>query len=248
MSHVVQYKPCPQCRSKGNDTRGDNLVCYADGGSHCFACGYHESGQVTNIWKPNENLRTKDKAALPYDFTRDVPVQALKWLLQYGLPWSYWKESIGFSPKDGRLVFLVGSPVAFSIGRLIPELALPGGNSALRRKWYVWGDSHKHTEALGTGERIVLVEDVVSAHKLAACTNVVSIPLFGVEIHPCHLYYIRQEQKPVVLWLDKDQQGTLMKKANQLSVLTGLPVRTITTAKDPKSLTSEELNEALRST
>lgn len=253
MSHVIAYKPCPQCRSKGNDNRGDNLVCYADGGAHCFACGHHEHGNVTSVWnKPNESIRAKDKKALPDDFTRDVPVQALKWLLQYGLPWSHWKDSIGYSPKDQRLIFLVGSPVQFSIGRDVSSnlgaLAVPGAK--LRRKWYVWGDSHRHCESIGQGERIVLVEDLISAHKIVASTQespapVIAIPLFGVEIHPCHLYYLRHEGKPVVLWLDKDQQGSVMKKANQLSVLTGLPVRTISTVKDPKSLTAEEIGEQL---
>jgi twinkle protein len=34
-------KPCPQCRSMGGDTSGDNLNVYDDGGEHCFACGHH---------------------------------------------------------------------------------------------------------------------------------------------------------------------------------------------------------------
>ncbi len=261
MSHVVKYEACPKCRSNGNDNRGDNLVRYADGGAHCFACGYHE--HVKHYQPIYENLPTNVKKIIPDDWTRDVPVQALKWLLQYGLPWSYWKDSIGFSPKDARLVFLVGSPVAFSIGRYIPELALPAGysnsstpgykipNVKLQRKWYVWGDSHRHCEAIGRGERVVLVEDLISAHKLVVATQdtatpVTAIPLFGVEVHPCHLYYIRQEQKPVVLWLDKDQQGSVMKKANQLAVLTGVPVRTITTERDPKCLSSTEIQNQLQ--
>ncbi len=32
--------PCPKCRERGNDSSGDNLVLYTDGGSHCHACGY----------------------------------------------------------------------------------------------------------------------------------------------------------------------------------------------------------------
>lgn len=40
MKGVVSKSACPECRKKGNDTTGDNLVNYADGGSYCFACGY----------------------------------------------------------------------------------------------------------------------------------------------------------------------------------------------------------------
>ncbi len=38
-------QPCPQCREKGEDTSGDNLVNFGEGrGAHCFACGYHVHG------------------------------------------------------------------------------------------------------------------------------------------------------------------------------------------------------------
>lgn len=39
-------EPCPSCRSKGQDSAGDNLIKYANGTAHCFACGYHEGGDV----------------------------------------------------------------------------------------------------------------------------------------------------------------------------------------------------------
>lgn len=39
-SQVIKKEQCPRCASKGNDNSGDNLVVYADGGKHCFACGY----------------------------------------------------------------------------------------------------------------------------------------------------------------------------------------------------------------
>ena len=45
-------KPCPSCREAGNDTKGDNLVVYEDGSSHCFACNYHEHGEETTSYKP----------------------------------------------------------------------------------------------------------------------------------------------------------------------------------------------------
>ena len=256
MSRAIKHEPCPKCRDAGRDTRGDNLVIYSDGGAHCFSCGYHRFPRIEENLAfslsrvDNEKIRAKNKAVLPDDFTRDVPVAALKWLLQYELPWSYWKETIGFSPKEARLVFLVGNPVQFSIGRYIPELAVAPrtGSHAMRRKWYVWGDSHKHAEVVGGNGSgsVVLVEDLISAHKLAYGTNATAVPLFGTMLHPCHLYYIRQEQRPVIIWLDKDQQGLVGKKANQLAVLTGVPVRTITTAKDPKCLSLTEIRNQLQ--
>lgn len=38
---VLSKSACPKCRDRGEDTSGDNLINYADGGSHCFACGYN---------------------------------------------------------------------------------------------------------------------------------------------------------------------------------------------------------------
>jgi DNA primase len=111
----------------------------------------------------------------------------------------------------------------------------------------VWGDPHRHCEVVGAGKTIVLVEDLVSAHKIAAsCPDVETIPLFGVEIHKPHMYYLLNENKPVVFWLDKDQQGSIMRKAMRLQVLTGRAVNVVSTEKDPKELSKEELNENLR--
>lgn len=242
MARVVKYEACPKCRSNGRDNRGDNLVRYSDDGGHCFSCGYHErSSTVTSIGNyfgssvtDKENVR---KAILPHDFTREVPADAWKWLLQYGLPYSYWKESVGYSPSESRLVLRVGEPLQFSIGRLIGEPR--GENHAKRRKWYVWGDSHKHAEVIGHGDVVVLVEDLISAHKVGQVTT--SIPLFGVELHKPHLYYLINDTRPVVIWLDKDQQGAVNKKASWLQSLLNRPVSVVTTDKDPKELDFESI-------
>lgn len=156
----------------------------------------------------------------------------MRWLLQFGLPYSYWKDYTGYSEEAGkRLVFFVGSPLAFSIGRLLTE------PTKYERKWYVWGDSHKHCEVIGAdlrSERIVIVEDLISAHKVGQVNT--CIPLFGTRIHPCHYYYLLNEKKPVVLWLDKDQELNVKKQALQLESVIDQTVKVINTEKDPKWL------------
>lgn len=243
-------EPCPRCRERGADSRGDNLVVWPDGSGHCFSCGYH---RFPNHYVPKLKELNVAKALLPSDFTREVPAQALKWLLQYGLPWSYWKDQIGYSPSEERLVFLVGSPTQFSIGRFV-GVALP---ERTPRKWYVWGDSHRHAEIVAacgssdvipsdtTNKPVVLVEDLVSAHKIANA-GFIAMPLFGVNWHPCHVYYLMQEQRSIVLWLDKDQAGSIMRKAMGLQTLTGCGVRVVSTERDPKELSFKEINENIR--
>lgn len=257
-----RYKPCPKCVANGKDSRGDNLVVYSNGHSHCFACGYHG---FPKHYIPQLKEDNVPKSVCPADFTKDVPAYAWKWLLQYGLPYTYWQEHCGYSEEAGkRLVFRVrsGFDVAFSIGRLLETDEQNSVESGLRlarsadvpewqqsnkvpkrpRKWHVWGDSHKHCEIIGQGlgESIALVEDIVSAHKVGQVNE--CIPLFGTAIHPCHIYYLANCKRPVTLWLDKDQELNVKKQALQLQSLIDMPVKIVVTDKDPKSLNYEKIN------
>jgi hypothetical protein len=233
MSRTIGTTTCPKCRDRGHDSRGNNLVLYEDGGAHCFACGHH-------VFPKHYNPVIKEKpivsSVLPSDFTREVPAVAWKWLLKYGLPMSYWRPYVGYSEKDSRLVFTVGDPTVFSIGRDIT------GESG--RKWFVWGDSHKTATAIGeSATKTVFVEDIVSAHKVGRVAT--AVPIFGTVIHPCHLRLARYLRLPIVLWLDKDQQGTTYKKANYISMATGLPCEVVHTDLDPKELTLDEIKKEL---
>ena len=158
MAKFLHYQQCPKCLERGRDTRGDNCATYSDGGMHCFSCGFHV---FPKHYIRQRNQEEKINAAvLPTDFTREVPSLALLWLLQYGLPFSYWRPFIGWSEKDSRLVFTVGQGPDFSVGRYIPR-----ANDRPQRKWFVWGESHRHPHIIGdysNSQQIVLVEDLIS--------------------------------------------------------------------------------------
>ncbi len=222
---------CPKCRKLGNDTRGDNLSQWEDGSAHCWACGYHVFPKHYNRIKEVDN---GPKALLPFDFTQDVPSSVLPWLLQYGLPYSYWEPMLGYSPSSERLVFKVGHPnMAFSIGRYV-------GKETGHKKWFVWGDCHKHVEVLNNDNTIVLVEDLISAHKVYNA-GFTAVPLFGTYVHNPVIYYLLTEHHKVVLWLDKDQAFNVKKQALRLASLVPLDVHVITTPKDPKWLSLENI-------
>lgn len=242
MSRFVGYEQCPRCARSGRDSRGDNLGVYGDGSKHCFSCSYHvfPKHYTQKVEVPNGK-----KELLPFDFTREVPTRAFQWLLQYGLPYSYWQESIGYSPSQERLVFTVGQPLQFSIGRYVGDAA----RTSTPRKWYVWGDSHKHVELIRPadgidGSPVVLVEDLISAHKVANA-GFSSVPLFGTIVHPCHLYYLLSTNANVVLWLDKDQELAVRKRALQLESLINRPVKVVVTDKDPKELSFDTIKNIL---
>lgn len=270
MGQVIGYDPCPKCRERGKDSRGDNLVLWSDGGGHCFGCGHHQFPRYYTGVKEKEKENVP-KGILPYDFTRDVPTRAWQWLLQYGLGYKYWQEHCGYSESEQRLVFTVGTPTQFSIGRYLGEdlstgsgirrdhQARPRGkDSGLQdnpppevrkapRKWHAWGDCHKHAEVCAPkdsqpGGTTVLVEDLISAHKVGQVVE--CIPLFGTEVHPPHLYALRNGSKrPVVLWLDADQGGTTSKKAMRLQSLVNRPVVVVSTDEDPKCLSLDKIKE-----
>lgn len=298
---IKSIGPCHRCRERGGDSHGDNLITYVDESLHCFACGFHKfshSGLFTNLQSQGEvNV---PKSLLPFDFTRDVPKYAWQWLLQWGLPFSYWRPYIGYSEYYKRLIFKVGDPLQFSIGRAIPGTG--GGTPSLLRKtrvwdavvqerkvsmlesssnsghrnkdlllqersnppqnnhsklergysldktrdtnpskWKVWGDSHQHCEKINEGANgpIVLVEDLLSAHKVGQITT--AIPLFGTKIYPCHLHFLGNVSRTIILWLDKDQEYSVKQKAAWLQLMTGKQVNIIISDNDPKSLTIDQI-------
>lgn len=252
MSKFLRYEQCPKCLEKGRDNRGDNLAIYADGGKHCFSCGHHVFPKT--YIKP-EKEEINDTAVLPADFTREVPGAAWEWLLQYGLPYSYWRSQVGWSEQNQRLVFPVktGDRVDFSIGRLIePQpVAIPSTKShAHRRKWYAWGNSHQSTHVWGDylqAKETILVEDLISAHKVGSITGHCVAPLFGTRIFDRLVPVLRYIGLPLVLWLDKDQEHTMPQKANGLAALTGLPVRYVVTDNDAKDYSVVKIDEILSS-
>ena len=232
-STFSHYEACPRCRDNARDTAGDNLAVYTDGSKHCFSCGYHVHRKtVLHTFVPKLIQQNKNK--LPEDLKRAVPVKAFKWLLQYGLSYRYWRDMIGWSEHHQRLVFLVGDPLQFSIGRAFSE-----DENKTKPKWRVWGDCHKHVEAVGTGGNIVLVEDIISQHKVAQFTTAVA--LYGTKISPALMYYLHQEHRPVVLWLDSDQKEKIYRRAINLQSMLGVPVTTIITDKDPKLISNDEV-------
>jgi hypothetical protein len=245
MGKVVRFERCPKCAKAGRDRRGDNLGVYADGSSHCFAnCGYYR--------RPKGFVRkevvhvNEDKTVLPDDFSREVPAAAWRWLLQYGLPYTYWLPYVGYSDSTSRLVITVGSPIRYSIGRYVGTDAEERSNGdPTFRKWRLWGDRSGFVEVLGkekTGP-VVLVEDIVSAHKVAQVAT--CIPLFGTKVLDGVMRELIALKRPVALWLDEDQYTLLPPKLNRLQTFLTHPVRYIKTEKDPKGYDTEQIRAIL---
>lgn len=230
MSQVIGTMPCPKCREKFRDNRGDNLIMYADGGYHCFSCSYHIHAKTYIRKQPNVN---ENKTMLPSDCTREVPTKAWKWLLQYGLGYRYWQEYCSYSEKDERLVFRLET--GNGVGRYF-------GDDPKARKWYAYGDLHKQAILFGSYQdapRVTLVEDLISAHKVSQVGP--CIPLFGTEVSPSVVATLNHIKLPVRFWLDHDQMGNIVHKTVRLSNLINQPVDYIFTNADPKACSLERI-------
>lgn len=237
MGRVVSQEPCPKCRERGADKKGNNLAIYEDGGYHCYACGYHRGARLSELTFINRGkINDNEKNLLPRDFQREVPGECWKWLLQYGLSYSYWKDFTGYSPSENRLILTVGEPIQFAQGR-----AFTVGDS----KWRNYGDKSNCVELIGKellGE-VVLVEDLISQHKVGQVNP--CLCLYGTTITDEAISVLQKMQRPIALWLDADQYGLLNKKMNRLQVLTNQPVRYIFTKQDPKSIELIAIKEIL---
>ena len=232
MSKFVRYKQCSKCAERGRDRASDNCGVYDDGSEHCFAnCGYHKFPKHYVKYN-HEMVLPEVKKVLPNDFSREIPARAWKWLLQYGLGFRYWEPYCGYSETEQRLILTVGSPVEFSIGRWM-------GEEPTKRKWWAYGDCHKTAHVFGSGDNIVLVEDLISAHKVGQITS--CIPLFGTKVFDGVVNVLKLYRKPVIMWLDKDQQDHARKRATRLSMLTGCDVRYVFSSTDPKEQSFREI-------
>ena len=229
-------EPCPRCRERGNDRSGDNLIVFPDGNKRCFACGYYVPIKGWVI-KSKEEVNAKSNPSLPSDFTREVPTAGWRWLLQYGLTHTYWKDHIGYSEKEQRLYFTIGNPIRFSQGR-----DLTGEHV----KWKTYGKPHDVVTVLGDKAEspcTVLVEDIISAHKVSQVTR--CIPLFGTAIMSPVIQYLSTTKEPIVLWLDADQLPQMKKKVSRLAVFLPNDIRVAHTEKDPKCYSIKEIREIL---
>lgn len=104
-----------------------------------------------------------------------------------------------------------------------------------RPKWKVYGNCHKTAHVFGdyrTSKKIVLVEDLISAHKVGRVNPV--IPLFGTKVFGGIISTLKYINLPVLLWLDKDQEGNVQKTAMKLSMYINQPVDYVFTDNDPK--------------
>jgi len=236
MGTVVGHEPCPKCRKEGHDRTGDNLARYADGGAYCFNCGYFilASG-LSAIGKATQ--KTDKALSLPGDSSRELPDVAKQYLKKYQLTDHDIKlNGIMWSESSRRIIFpiLISGVLEGWIGRSVDPEVLP--------KVYTRGKLHDIHYILGNlaSSRIVIVEDIVSAIRVAGTWEYAAMPLFGSHISTRKMLVMGRYFKEVVMWLDKDKEKESIKFTQKMREF-GINARTVISDNDPKEYSDSEI-------
>lgn len=239
-SHFVAHEPCPRCGSK------DNLARYSDGGAYCFGCHFYInskiSGFVTEALVDNEE---DIKIKLPIDSSHDYDQRAVDWAAQYNIGvetlfrnnvyWSNFQEQLIFTWWDRKTEF----------GREL--LAYNARNFAKGRvKYFTQGNVkdllpiYELKSKIATSDRLVVVEDCLSAIKISNCVAD-AMPCLGSSLDAIKIARLTKRYKKIIVWLDHNMYRNACDMAKGMELL-GTEVSIVNTIGDPKTHRYSEIN------
>ena len=224
----IHHEPCPNCQSR------DNLARYDDGHAFCFGCGYRENIQFSLRTIPDSIVTTCKP--LPDDITDVLPQKALQWLGKYGIMKDELNTFLWSSERE-YLIF----PFFDSEGRIAAWQGRSFGDTG--RKYFTTGAVSDIMILYGTGNTVILTEDVLSAIKVGRVA--VGLPLLGSNIPPRLLQRLATRFKDLGIWLDRDKAKESHHGAVRASQMGFDRVRTIITDLDPKEYTTDEIRSHL---
>lgn len=237
MSKVIGKQACPICQKNGNDTRGDNLIRYSDGGYHCFACGYHKSPSgYSRILA--DNSQSSKEISLPSDVEFLINNKGLQWLEQYNLTekeisdnlimWSCFRQMLIFPYFDSNKKLLAWQGRCFA----------PDAKS----KWFSQGPLADVDVVIGDGRShtVIFVEDIVSAIKVGR--HVPAMPLFSSELSFKRILRACRRFSAGILWLDPDKRSASILQASR-GLTVGFPVSVRVSDHDPKEHDDDEIKQ-----
>lgn len=237
MGVFLHHEPCPKCGSR------DNLARYADGSAWCFGCSRTEKRTHIPLSKELDN---EHPVQLDADLCTDFPRHVVSWLGQYGITVEEglrhgWK----YSPGRDQLVFIFRDEegrVAVTQARNFRE--------GSKVKYFTQGPTQQILPIFRGMEqrqlqrsRLVVVEDVVSAAKIARQCDAMSCLGSTLSLSKqARLRALGYQQ--MVLWLDSDKLGNAMRISSQARLL-GFETKVVYTPLDPKEYDDGEITRRL---
>lgn len=161
---VVGRTQCPKCL----DTNQDNLICYSDGGQHCYACGFHKSGTgATSAFSPTcKQERTPAMELEPYFKNRGVSQATLdRYSVKAFVDNATGEASVGFPlvNQSGQFSTYHFRRLSTSTGSLTREFFYEKG-SRVKCPLFGWQLVNKNTKVLvvceGETDTLALAEQL----------------------------------------------------------------------------------------
>lgn len=235
MSDFVKHEPCPHCGSR------DNLGVYDDGHKFCFGCGYVEKGN--GFHKFNKKEKKDDRTlSLPTDCISRLPINPVRlWLDRYQITDDeIYNNKFQWSEDKQMLVM----PVYDVYGNLTMWQGRRFNTYDKKGKYFTQGNVESVYHILGytNPKRIIVVEDLISAIKVARVATV--MPLFGSNISNERLVELARRFENLVIWLDFDK-AAYTTKVKQTARLLFEKVSTILTKRDPKEHSESDIKSLL---
>ena len=228
MSNFVKHMPCPQCGSK------DNLAEYDDH-YYCFGCKYNKRKNDVHSLRKRLNKTKSDEGDVEMlSNFGEIPQRAMKWLLSYGITQEEIDEyGIKWSPEQQLLILI--EKAKYWQGRCFKP------DSKLK---YLSSGS-KPSSVYGTGDTLVLVEDVLSAMKIARLRGeYCAMPLLGSSLSYDTEQKLKDLSENVYVWLDRDKAVNAIRIKRGL-LQKGFNSRVVITEKDPKEYSKDEIKKYL---
>lgn len=228
MSKFLGHTSCPKCGSR------DNLGEYED---HfwCFGCKYHMRKTDTASLRLRLNRHnTEEQSVMKLSNIKELPRKAMEWLLSYGISQEEIdKYGIEWNVKEEMLVLL--QTARYWQARTF--------NS--RRPKYM-SEGSKPLTIYGQGDTIVIVEDIISAIKIARLHDeYCACPVLGSSLSYDMENQIVEKYKKSAVWLDRDKAKNALRISRKLKQR-GLESRVVVTDEDPKEYSKGEIRTWLR--
>lgn len=228
MSQFLGHIPCPKCGSR------DNLGEYHDH-YFCFGCKYYKLKNDIHSIRSRIYNKSEDKETEMLGNFGEIPRNAMKWLLSYGISQEDIQEfGIKWDMKNQLLV-------------LLDTARYWQGRSFAKNKPKYMSSGAKPFTIYGTSDELVLVEDIVSAMKICRTRKYSAMPLLGSTLsYEFENGIVDKNFKTVYVWLDRDKAINALRIKRKLQQR-GVDSRVIVTDNDPKEYTKGEIEEWLKS-
>jgi hypothetical protein len=247
-SHFLSHGSCEKCGSK------DNVAWYSNGSGWCFGCGtYYASSTSPLVDRPNRSGTKSSRPGNggirppPDDCNTEFPDVVIKWVSKYDLDASHLiKYDVKWSKSREQLIyFFYGEDSRDSI--LWQARNFRSGTTH-KTRFFTSGSPEK-TLAMyypqQASDTCVLVEDCVSAIKIAMSGCGSGVPCFSAAMSEAKLTRLSERFKRIVVWLDSDKFGDAVKLSNRAKLL-GCESNVLHTSYDPKEYNLLEIERNIK--